>query len=141
MLNSLHVSIDSLNVVAALAYLVGGFDSWLKTLSLFMLLDIFTGILKAIMLKSEKSETGGLNSSIMWKGGGKKVLTLVLVVIATMLSELIEPETLLLRSAVITYYIATEALSIVENAGACGLPLPEVLIKALEKIQEGSQEE
>lgn len=111
----------------------------LQVLLALMGLDVITGLIKACMGNSEKTIKGFLDSNIMFKGGLKKILILIVISVSALVNKLLNPESLLLVNLTITYYIATEALSILENATACDLPLPDKLIKALEKIKDDSK--
>lgn len=118
--------------------LFGGWDAALQTLILFMALDWITGgiILPAVFKKSPKSENGALESRAGWKGLCRKGMTLLFVLIAAQLDLL--AGTSYLRDAVCIAFIANEALSIMENAGLMGVPLPKILKKALDILQRKS---
>ena len=123
-----------------LRYMFGGADTWMKSLLILMLLDVITGIVKAMLGKSEKSSKGYLDSAIMWQGGLKKLLTLTIICVSTIINYVTFPDTTVIRTATISYYVATEALSILENASVCGLPLPKSLKNVLEKIKNENNE-
>ena len=110
-------------------------DNLLISLLVLMLFDFITGIGKSIIGKSEKSQKGYLNSSVMWRGGLKKILTLIIVAVATVLNILMIPETALIRNMTVTYYISVEALSVIENATYCGLPIPKKLVEILATLK------
>ena len=111
---------------SAVALLFGGWDIALQTLVLFM-----GGILlRVIFKKSPKSENGRLESRAGWKGLCRKGMTLLFVLIAVRLDLLMG--TNYLRDAVCIAFIANEALSILENAGLMGMPIPEVLRQAID---------
>ena len=111
---------------SAVALLFGGWDIALQTLVLFMGIDWITGGIK----KSPKSENGRLESRAGWKGLCRKGMTLLFVLIAVRLDLLMG--TNYLRDAVCIAFIANEALSILENAGLMGMPIPEVLRQAID---------
>ena len=119
-------------------HLFGEWDAALQTLILFMAIDWITGgiILPVVFKKSPKSGNGALESRAGWKGLCRKGMTLLFVLIATQLDLL--ARTSYLRDAVCMAFIANEALSIVENAGLMGVPLPEVLRKAIDVLQKKS---
>lgn len=96
-----------------------------KILLALMLIDIFTGLIKSLWGASDKSSQGYLNSSVMWKGGAKKILTISIIEVATLIDLLIPSNEPSIKAATITYYIAVESLSILENVSACGLPIPD----------------
>lgn len=115
---------------------LGGWDAWLAALITVIILDILTGIIKAILMHSNKSESGGLSSSSMFRGGIKKLFILLMVALGTVLDSIISPDNVFIRIMVVSYYIANESLSILENVGACGIPLPKVLYKILDSLKE-----
>ena len=125
-------------IAGILANFLGGWDIWLAALLTVMSLDIFTGILKAILMRSNKSESGGLNSVSMFRGGIKKIFILLMVALGTVLDSIISPDNVFIRVMVVSYYIANESLSILENIGACGLPLPKALYKILDSLKDDS---
>lgn len=112
-------------LVGCFTSLLGGWDAWLAALITLEIVDYITGIAKAAMNKSEKSASGGLNSTVMFWGGIRKILIFSIVAVATVIDNIISPESTTIRSMTIGYYVATEGLSIFENAAACGLPLPQ----------------
>ena len=120
---------------SALATLFGGWDKFLQSLLLFMAVDWFTGgiLLPAVFGKSPKSEKGTLESRAGWKGLCRKAMTLFYVLIAARLDALMGTD--YLRDAVCIGFIANEALSIIENAGLMGLPLPERLKKSIDVLK------
>ena len=126
---------------SAVASLFGGWDLCLQTLMLFMGIDWLTGgiLLPAVFGKSPKSSNGALESRAGWKGLCRKAMTLFYVLIAARLDALMGTE--YLRNAVCIGFIANEALSIVENAGLMGLPLPVGLKKANNILKDGAEEE
>lgn len=136
----LYIKIAFAAIGGSLCSLLGGWDAWLNTLILFVVLDVVVGFIKAACGKSEKTPCGGLSSSVMFKGGLKKILIFVIVATASRLDLVISPDSVFLRSLVISYYVATEGLSIVENCGALGLPLPKKLITILENLKEKDNE-
>lgn len=117
-----------------LAYLFGDWDIALYVLVLFMILDYATGIAKACINKCLSSEIG-------FKGIIRKVLILVMVMIGVALDRYIGNGQWIFRTLVCCYYIANEGLSIIENAAALGLPIPEKLKDALEQLKQGNKKE
>jgi len=120
-----------------LSSLLGGWDTWLKVLVTFVALDYLSGLLAALVEKR-------LNSEIGFRGVTKKVFIFILVAVAYRIDQL--AGTQIIRIAVIAFYIGTEGLSILKNAGRAGLPLPAILTAALEELrkkgeQKGAQKE
>ena len=121
---------------AAISELFGGWDAALTTLVMFMAIDYASGLIVAgIFHKSSKSETGGLNSQIGWQGICRKGITLAIVLIASRLDILIG--TSYIKDAVIIAFCSNELISIVENAGLVGIPMPDVILKAIDILKNG----
>lgn len=113
---------------------LGGWDTAIITLCSFMVIDYVTGFVVAgVFHKSKKSESGGLKSHEGWKGLCKKVMTLLLVVVANLLDKQIGAN--YTRDAVCIFFIVNEAVSILENAALMGLPIPKWLTNALDVLQ------
>lgn len=123
---------------SAIASLFGGWDAGLATLIIFMAVDYFSGLAVAgIFKKSPKSITGSLESRAGWKGLCRKGMTLLFVLIAYRLDLVLGLN--YIRNAVIIGFIANELISLVENAGLMGVPLPEVIIKAIDILQKKNE--
>lgn len=118
--------------------LFGGWDTGIGTLVLFMAIDFFSGLAVAgIFKKSTKTETGALESKAGFKGLCRKGMTLLFVLIAYRLDLSIG--TNYIRNTVIIGFMANELISIVENAGLMGLPLPAILVKAIDVLKKKSE--
>lgn len=116
-----------------IATLFGGWDAGLVTLIIFMVIDYLSGLAVAgIFHKSKKTESGTLESRAGFKGLCRKCMTLLFVLIAYRLDIVIGSD--YIRDAVITGFIANETISIVENAGLMGIPLPGVITKAIDVL-------
>lgn len=105
-----------------------------------MSLDYVTGILCGLMGKSPKTETGGLSSKTAFEGLLKKVLILIVVGLAALVDRAIGDaasiEMVAVTGACCLWFVASEGLSILENAAAMGVPIPKVLMKALEIMRQ-----
>lgn len=108
------------------SFLFGGWSALLQTLVLFIALDYVIGVLVA-------GYHGQLNSKVGFKGIAKKVLILLLVAVAHQI-DLLLGDGSLIRDAVIFFYLANELLSILESVGKTNLPIPDVLKKAVETL-------
>ena len=118
----------------AFTTLFGGWSTGMTTLVLFMCIDYLSGLIVAgVFKKSNKTESGALESKAGWKGLARKCMTLLFVLIAYRLDLLLN--TAYIRDAVVIGFCANELISIVENAGLMGLPLPAVITKALEVLK------
>lgn len=111
---------------------IGGWDMLLGVLVLLMVFDYVTGVLKGYFLKKLDSDMG------FW-GIVKKFIMLIIVSMAYVLSNLVEP-VLPLREIVIVFFISNEGISILENA-AVFIPIPDELKKALNKLREDNEKE
>lgn len=123
-----------------IAQLFGGWTEDMVTLIAFMAVDFAMGLLVAgVFHKSNKSDNGNLNSRAGWKGLCKKCVTLLFVLIAHRLD--ISLGTAYIRTATIIGFIANEAISIVENAGLMGVPLPKVITRAIDILKHKENED
>lgn len=114
-----------------LSYLLGGWNEAIVTLLLFMLIDYITGLLVAgVFHASNKTESGALESGVGWKGLVKKGCTLLFIVIANRLD--MQLGTSFIKDSVCIAFITNELLSIIENAGLMGLPIPSAITKAID---------
>lgn len=121
-----------------IASLFGGWDTGIGTLVLFMVIDFLSGLAVAgIFKRSAKTETGALESKAGFKGLCRKCMTLLFVLIAYRLDLAIG--TNYIRDMVIIGFMANELISIVENAGLMGLPLPAALIKAIDVLKKKAE--
>lgn len=93
-----------------------------------MVLDYVTGLVSAYIRKEISSSTG-------FRGIAKKVFILVLVAVGHVLDSRVIEDGTVCRSAVIGFYIANEGISILENSGKIGLPLPEKLLNVLKQLK------
>lgn len=116
-----------------IAGLFGGWDIGISVLCIFIMFDLITGLTSAALCKSKKSESGGINSKVIWIGIMKKILELMMVVIGHQLDLLIGAN--YIRDAVVIAYIITETISIIENAGLIGLPVPTVITKVIDVLK------
>ena len=110
-----------------------------------MSLDYVTGILCGCMGKSPKTETGGLSSKAAFEGLLKKALILMVVGLAALVDMAISSaasiEMVAVTGACCLWFVASEGLSVLENAAALGVPIPKILLKALEIMRKQGQGE
>lgn len=122
-----------------IASLFGGWDAGLATLVMFMAIDYVSGLVVAgVFHNSKKTSLGALESKAGWKGLCRKGMSLLFVLIAYRLDLAIGSN--YIRDAVIIGFIVNETISIVENAGLMGVPLPEVINKAIDILTSKSEE-
>lgn len=119
---------------AVAAKLFGGWNGALTTLMIFMAADYLSGLLLAgVFKKSPKSKTGALQSLAGFKGLVRKGITLIIVMLAYRLDMITGQN--FIASGVIIAFITNEAISITENAALIGVPLPNVLKKAIDVLK------
>lgn len=123
---------------SALSYLFGGWTAAMTTLCIFMVLDFVTGIIVAAVFKaSPKSKGGALTSHAAFRGLVKKCMILAFVLIGARLDTVLGMS--IIRDGVCTAFIFSELISITENAGLMGLPVPGVITRALEILGDGKE--
>ena len=116
-----------------LTHLLGEYDMIFEALIVLMICDYITGLLVAgVFKKSHKTKSGGLNSNVGFKGLCRKIMMLMFVVVAHYIDIIMGID--YVRSAVIIGFCANECISLVENAGIMGLPLPNAIINAIELL-------
>lgn len=121
-----------------IASLFGGWDAALTTLLIFMGVDYVTGLIVAgVFHRSQKSTDGALESRAGWKGLCRKGTTLLVVLVACRL-DLVTGSTFTRDTAIIAF-IANETISIIENAGLMGVPIPAVVAKAIDILKQKAE--
>ena len=127
-------------VGGAISALFGGWDSALTTLVIFMAIDYITGLLVAGVFKnSAKTRTGTLGSRVGFKGLCRKGVTLLIVLVACRLDMTIG--TNFVRDAAVIAFCSNECLSIIENAGLMGVPIPNVIIRSIDVLKSKAEED
>lgn len=125
---------------SVIAHYLGGWDTALQTLVLFMVLDYITGLIVAgVFHSSEKSQSGALESRAGFKGLIKKGMILLIVLVAARLDVVMNTD--VVRNAVIIAFMANESISIIENVGIMGVPIPKALRNAIEVLQNQNGDE
>ena len=121
------------------ASLFGGWTAGLTTLVIFMAIDYASGLIVAgVFHNSPKTETGALESRTGFKGLIRKAMILLFVLIGYRL-DLVVGSTYI-KDAVCIAFIANELISIVENAGLMGLPIPGVITEAIDMLQRKKED-
>ncbi|MDD4135231.1 MAG: phage holin family protein [Eubacteriales bacterium] len=128
-----------MGLITWLTQLMGGWDAALSLLFLLMGLDMVTGVITGLMRKSANTPGGGFLSRAFFEGLTRKLMMGLLVILATALDSLLASS--VCRLAVIGFYGANEALSIVENAALLGVPFPKGLLEALERFRDSQEED
>lgn len=117
-----------------IGYFLGGCDGLLYALIAFVVIDYITGVMCAITDKK-------LSSAVGFKGIFRKVLIFLLVGIANVIDVEVIGTGAVLRTAVIFFYISNEGVSLLENAGHLGLPIPEKIKTVLEQLNDRAENE
>ena len=117
-----------------LGWFLGGCDGLLYALVLFVVVDYITGVMCA-------ANDHKLSSEVGFRGICRKVLIFLLVGIGHVLDTQIIGTGSVLRTAVIFFYLSNEGVSLLENAGHLGLPIPEKLKVVLEQLHDRSEKE
>lgn len=126
-------------VGSLLTSLFGGWSSDLSTLVICMAVDFLTGLIAAALCKSGKTDSGGLSSSVGFKGIAKKVGIMLLVLIAHRIDLVLG--TNYIKTAAVIAFIVNEVISIVENAGLIGVPMPAIFKKAVDLLKGKADED
>ncbi len=121
------INITSSTIATTLLYFLGGWDIALQILLIVVVLDYLTGVAKAIYNKK-------MNSTVGLKGIIKKVGYFIIVAVAVILDK-ITGNTGAIRTLVIYFFVANEGISILENWGGMGLPLPQRIFEVLEQLK------
>ena len=120
-----------------LAHIFGGWDAALSTLCICMAADYITGVIvAAVFHNSPKTATGSLKSWIGFKGLCRKGMIMLFVLIGHRLDAVLGTNAI--REGVIFGFLANEVLSLIENAGLMGLPLPDVIVQAVDVLANKS---
>ena len=112
----------------------------LKILLLLMVIDLIVGFtVSAVWHKSSKTKSGKVSSKVMFKGIVKKILTLVLVVVAYQIDILLGYN--VIRHVTIIAFIVEEIISIIENIAITGIKTPDIITKALDVLERSVKDE
>lgn len=112
---------------------LGGFDASLKVLIAFMVLDYVTGFLGAV-------RGHRVNSEVMLWGGVRKAIIMAVLIIAVLLDEMVGNAEPIFRTLTIYFYISREGISVTENLGTLGMPLPPFISKLLSQLNEKGED-
>ena len=122
-----------------IASLFGGWTASLTTLLIFMGIDYLSGlVLAGVFHKSPKTETGALESRAGLKGLIRKVTMLLFVLIGHRLDVAVGAT--YIRDAICIAFMVNELISIVENAGLMGIPVPAVITNAIDILKKKTEQ-
>lgn len=136
-MNRIYLALGVIGSV--IAGFFGGWNQACQTLVIFMGIDYISGIVvAAIFKKSSKTKSGALSSKYCWQGLAKKIMTLIFVGVGYQIDLLLG--TTYLKDCICIAFIANELISIIENAGLMGIPIPKVLINAVDLLKVKAKE-
>lgn len=128
--NGKEVATGSLTaIIGTIGALLGGWDKPLIVLLWLMAADYITGVLGALKTKT-------INSEVMFWGGIRKITILFVIGLAALIDDWVQPGAPLFRTLAIFFYAGREGLSVVENLGVFGVPLPPKFKEFLEQLNE-----
>ena len=127
-----HLKVWAGAIVALAAGFYGGLHPLIQTLVVLILLDFASGIILA-------KTTGSISSDASFRGMGKKAMMLILVGAAHTYNAT-QPMGFDAGAAVAGFFCTTELISIIENAGRLGLPIPKPLMDAMAKLGGGNEQ-
>lgn len=113
-------------------WMFGAWDTALRVLICFMVLDYASGLIRAYLNKQ-------LSSNVGLHGIARKSVILIVLIVAVLLDRLLNTGNWIFRTLVAYFYIGNEGISILENCSAIGLPIPDKIKIALEQIKEGNK--
>lgn len=121
-------------IATGFTWLFGAWDTPLGILVLFIVLDYITGLVRGYINKELSSDVG-------LKGIARKAVIFVVLIVAVALDRLLSNGTWIFRSLICYFYIANEGLSLLENCGSLGLPIPKKMLDALIQLKDGEKKE
>lgn len=131
-----NVFISVIGVIGGIiSTIYGGWSSAMTTLVIFMAVDYLTGLSVAAVFKnSTKSSTGALESRAGFKGLCRKGMIMLVVLVACRLDMTLQTD--FVRDATVIAFITNELISIIENAGLMGIPIPKVIRRAIDVLKD-----
>ncbi|KYD30404.1 MULTISPECIES: phage holin family protein [Bacillaceae] len=125
-----YASMFGISLVGSfVSFLIGSMDSLVMILLCFVIADYVTGLIASAI-------EGRLSSQVGFRGIVRKLLIFVLVAVSHLLEIAIGWNNHFIRDVIIFFYITNEFISIVENAGRAGVPIPSFLRKAIELFKD-----
>lgn len=118
-------------VCSVCGFIFGDMDGLMTALIILIVMDYVSGVVAAIAEKK-------LSSAVGAKGIAKKVFMLLIVAAANVADVSIIGEGHVLKSVTAAFYTANECLSLIENAGRLGVPVPKKLLDVLEQLKKDS---
>lgn len=114
----------------AVSYAVGGWDKALIALIAFVTFDIITGCIRGFFVEKD------FTSKRLREGFGTKVMYVIVIAVGNLLDGVFFAEMPVLRNLALFFYIYVEGVSILENLGAMGVPIPQKLVDGLGQVEK-----
>lgn len=137
-MKSIIISVSGI-IGSVISYLVGGWDTAVIVLGIFMVIDLITGWILGLFHKSKKTDSGGLSSKVGFIGLAKKCFVFLLIIVAHFLDVILGVD--FVRDGVCIAFVSNETISIIENCGLLGVPIPAPIKKAIDLLQDSEKEE
>lgn len=129
-----YIKLGITTIATGATWFFGAWDTALSILLLFMVADYISGVVNGFINKK-------LSSDIGYRGIAKKGGILVVLIIGVSLDRLLNDGTWVFRTLVAYWYIANEGISLLENLGAIGVPIPPQILDVLIQLKEGGKKE
>lgn len=116
-------------VCTILSFLFGDMEGLMVALIALIILDYISGVIAAAVEKRLSSEVGA-------KGIAKKIFMLLIVALANIVDTSVIGDGHVLKTVTVVFYICNECISLIENAGRIGVPVPKKLLDVLEQLRD-----
>ena len=116
-------------VCTVLSFLFGDMEGLMIALIALIILDYISGVIAAAVEKRLSSEVGA-------KGIAKKIFMLLIVALANIVDINVIGDGHVLKTVTVVFYICNECISLIENAGRIGVPVPKKLLDVLEQLRD-----
>ena len=116
-------------VCTILSFLFGDMEGLMVALIALIILDYISGVIAAAVEKRLSSEVGA-------KGIAKKIFMLLIVALANIVDINVVGDGHVLKTVTVVFYICNECISLIENAGRIGVPVPKKLLDVLEQLRD-----
>lgn len=116
-------------VCTVLSFLFGDMEGLMVALIALIILDYISGVIAAAVEKRLSSEVGA-------KGIAKKIFMLLIVALANIVDINVIGDGHVLKTVTVVFYICNECISLIENAGRIGVPVPKKLLDVLEQLRD-----
>ena len=116
-------------VCTVISFLFGDMEGLMIALIALIILDYISGVIAAAVEKRLSSEVGA-------KGIAKKIFMLLIVALANIVDINVIGDGHVLKTVTVVFYICNECISLIENAGRIGVPVPKKLLDVLEQLRD-----